>query len=303
MNMKNLVAKNTVGSPRKGFTLIELLVVIAIIAILAALLLPALAKAKQKAQAISCLNNYKQLTLAWIMYTGDNADKLAINSDQSEMFENTPNWVGNVMNWNAGGANNDNTNNLYLDNSQLSLFGNYIANTTGIFRCPSDNFVSSAQRTAGWVDRNRSVAMDGAIGDGYKYGTSQPAPGNSGSFPFSATFFWARKLGDLSNPGPSTSWLFTDEHPDSIDDGTLYTDSGVSDSASSGTGEFTELPAANHTRAAGVSFVDGHSELHKWMGGEPVLPIIYVNGPPSRQQIKVVNDPDLAWFAQHTPQK
>ncbi|MGA2868329.1 MAG: prepilin-type N-terminal cleavage/methylation domain-containing protein [Verrucomicrobiota bacterium] len=301
--MKNPVTKDTVGSPRKGFTLIELLVVIAIIAILAALLLPALARAKQKAQAISCLSNYKQLTLAWIMYAGDNNDKLAINSDKSEAFENTPSWVGNVMNWDAGGANGDNTNTLYLDNSGLSLFGSYIGNTVGVFKCPSDNFVSPAQRAAGWQNRNRSVAMDGAIGDGYKYGTSQPAPDNSGSFPFSATFYWARKLSDLKNPGPSTSWLLTDEHPDSIDDGTLYTDSGFNDSAMNGTGEFTELPAANHTRAAGVSFADGHSELHKWMGPKPVLPIIYVNGPPSRQQIQVVNDPDLAWFAQHTPRQ
>ena len=297
----NFKAKNKSGWRNwKGFTLIELLVVIAIIAILAALLLPALAAAKKKAQAISCLSNYRQLGLAWYMYANDNNDSLAINSDNSAAFNNTPNWVGNLMDWTSQNYNQDPR---YLTDTRISLLGPYIGNSTKIFWCPADNYLSSQQSGLGWDHRNRSVAMDGAIGDGYKYGVN-PAPGKpAGSFPFSSTFWWARKMGSLNNPGPSQSWLFTDEHPDSIDDGILYTDSGANDQAGNGTGMFTELPAANHSRACGVSFADGHSELHTWKGSYPVLPVIYQTGVGGgRQQVSVVNDPDLAWLAQHTPQ-
>ena len=234
------------------------------------------------------------------MYSNDNNDNLAINSDNSATFNNTPNWVGNLMDWTTNPKNN---NTQWLTSPTVSLLGQYIGNASKIFWCPADNYLTSAQRALGWANRNRSVAMDGAIGDGYKYGVN-PAPGKlGGSFPFSSTFWWAKKMGSLHNPGPSQCWLFTDEHPDSIDDGILYTDSGANDQAGSGTGMFTELPAANHSRACGVSFADGHSELHAWQGGYPVLPVIYQNGPSSgRQQISVANDPDLAWLAQHTPQ-
>ena len=115
-----------------AFTLIELLVVIAIIAILAAMLLPALSKAKQKAQGIMCLNNGKQLTLAWLTYAHDNNDRLVYNKRASDT--DTNNWVGNVMSW---GADPQNTNVNLIMNAML---GPYTARSLGIYKCPADIF-------------------------------------------------------------------------------------------------------------------------------------------------------------------
>jgi prepilin-type N-terminal cleavage/methylation domain-containing protein/prepilin-type processing-associated H-X9-DG protein len=265
---------------RRGFTLIELLVVIAIIAILAAMLLPALAAAKKKAQAISCLNDYKQLTLACHMYLGDNADNFAWNGDRNATgVQSVPSWVYSsqsaYLTW---GNEPYNTNTSFFIDTRISSLGDYVAKNVKIFHCPADNYLSAAQKGLGWEYRDRSIAMNACIGGGMKDYAGQ------------TWYYNAKKMSDLHTPGPSETWLMLDQHPDSIDDGSFYFNPTQS--------TFLELPAMNHGGASGISFADGHSELYRMHMG--VVPVTAAGSYVANN--KYSNASDQAWFTARTPQ-
>jgi prepilin-type processing-associated H-X9-DG protein len=266
-----------------GMTFTELLVVIATLGILAMVILPAVANPQSK--AVQCMSNMRELALAWTLYAGENAERLAINSDphviNSTVFNGTQSYVAGSLDWSSGQYN---TNTSYLIDDRHSLLGSYCNRNPGIFACPSANYVSQPQHGQGWNQRARSVAMNGAVGDGHKY--LEPAN----------PFFWnqwyvARKMSDFQTPRPSQSWVFMDEHPDSIDDAVLYTPSYPIT-------QFTELPAALHEGAAGITFADGHVEMHKWTGRIANIPVKIM----TQQRVTCyITDPDMLWEAQHTP--
>jgi prepilin-type N-terminal cleavage/methylation domain-containing protein/prepilin-type processing-associated H-X9-DG protein len=244
------------ATTRAGFTLIELLVVIAIIAILAGMLLPALAKAKAKAQGLKCMSNNKQLITAWHLYSTDYSDRVCNNftipdtesSIQTKKFDN---WVNNIMTWGAGTSVDDisNTNVAWVQNGVLA---NYTANALGIYKCPSDSYVSAAQKQKGWTARLRSNSMNALFGVSSDNRSDISYTGRS--WYASGQYRQFLKQGDV--PQPANTWVTLDEHPDSINDGFFIVDINAN--------SWGDAPASYHNGACGFSFADGHAEIKLW---------------------------------------
>lgn len=264
--------------------MIELLVVIAIIALLAALLLPAMEKGKFRSQGIQCLSNHRQLALAWRMYSDDNRDQLLYASEDPYRP------VTIAAAWISGTLDFDPTNPVNWDPDltiKKSPLWPYCANNLEIWKCPSDH--SSVRVGNQTKPRVRSISMNVFLGgwggtDGY-WGA-----------PFSDYRIYLRQS-ELQVPGPASVFVFLDMREDSIDMGNFATRMAGWPNQPGRYG-FFDLPGFYHHRAAGFSFADGHSEIRRWRDSR-TMPPLQKNGLVP-DQFDSPNNPDVDWLQART---
>ena len=277
--------------PSRGFTLIELLVVIAIIAILAALLLPSLTRAKLKAQGVQCMNNHRQLAIAWRMYTEDSADKLlyasATVTSLSTWDSTWPyTWCTGKMDFNAGNASNWDPN---VDIYKSPMWP-YCGKSLGIWRCPADR----SFLTVGGVrkPRIRTMAMNAYLGG---FGGQPIGTGNMTAY----TLYL--KYSDLVRPGADRIYVFVDEREDAINWGNAIFDMTGYSPTNPNLYRFLDIPAGYHGNAGGFSFADGHSELKKWRDSRTMPPVsdgsVIFDGSTPRSS---PGNADIAWMQDKT---
>lgn len=252
-----------------GFTLTELLVITAILAILVIMLLPALSSAKFRALNVSCVNNSKQLVGAWGMYANDHNGKLAQNADLNHPVNSPtdPSGLnfGPNCSWALGNmeVNENRTNDLYLQNGLLFPY----LKTVRVFKCPADNKLSGARPPA-----NRSLSMNACLGTPAATTTNDPRI--------------IRKISQIKQT--SLIWLTIDENPNTIND-TSFLVSLDQDT-------WVDFPAVYHNNAGGLSFADGHAEIHKWRDRTVFAP----KGIGNHTALPAILPEDIRWLQGHT---
>ncbi|MGD0258226.1 MAG: prepilin-type N-terminal cleavage/methylation domain-containing protein [Verrucomicrobiota bacterium] len=258
-----------------GFTLIELVVVLALIALGAAMLTPGLAHTRPNVRAIQCLSNLSQMQAGWRMYASDFNDVMLPNAPLGMVNADT--WCGSQSeDWKNSNANTNPA--PYL----AALLASYVGNQIGLYKCPGDTIPSSNG------PRIRSYSMNGQMGNFYCESLAQSY--NPG---YNAYVKVTELVGALP---PAMALVFCEENMCSLDDGYLqvddYNDSG-----------WPDVPGSYHNGGMGVSFADGHVELHQWVTGALLIPVRFGFGYPSGNYPAFTGghtNADLVWWKAHT---
>lgn len=290
--------RNQIHPAAKAFTLVELLAIIAVVALLACVVVPALARAKQSPQTALCLSNHKQLILAALMYVEDDGGLWFPNQSSGQTGERD--WVTDIENFTAGNPNNYDL--RVLSNPGTNFFANYIKSPR-IFHCPGD------QSRVPEGPRIRSVSANAAVGTVWN-GAELSCPLKRGD-PVTGqwlsgfltdcnnTFRRYAKTSDMVAPAPAQLFVFLDEHANSINDSEFEVQVANTNIGA----DWIDIPASYHNGAVGISFADGHVEMHKWIGtAVPNVPISWTGsgggGLPVVANLQDVQD--IRWLQRRT---
>ncbi len=270
-----------VRAPRSAFTLIELLVVIAIIAILAAMLLPALGRARLKAHGVSCMNNLHQLQIAWTLYADDNLQKV-VSSGYRNPVEPTA-WVNGWLDFNP--SNPDNWDERTLKDPARARFAPYLQ-SVGVYKCPADRSMVAGKPRIRSLSMSQAYAGPGDWLDPAGFGVN----GSSKKY---RTYY---KTTDTVVPGAANLWLLVDEHPDSQNAGGFG--NIMVESPSGSDARIIDFPASSHGGAGGVGYADGHAEIRKWADARTRPAVKYNNS--LQLNVPSAGNLDMIWLSART---